>query len=129
MEVLLIKFSKFVFFIDGNKNRRWRPQDPQKQEEPYDGYKKCHAWSIAAFTDTFGCLFPLEITNVGSKRRMYVSSNVFREPEQFLSTGQHGVADMGYTSDGDIFEPFKKTQVHHECTRLNTIGIEEVTGW
>lgn len=47
-------FPKCVLFLDGNKNRRWRPKDPQQQKESYEEYKKSHPWSIAAFMDIFG---------------------------------------------------------------------------
>ena len=40
MHGLIIGFPKCVFFVDGNKNKRWQPIDPGTQARAYDGYKK-----------------------------------------------------------------------------------------
>ena len=40
MEGLILGFPCCVFFVDGNKNKRWRPGENHEQERAYDGYKK-----------------------------------------------------------------------------------------
>lgn len=65
MEGLVIGFTNCVFFIDGNKYRRWRPGDAAEQERAYDGYKKTHAWSIIVCCDLFGRFIQFYITDHG----------------------------------------------------------------
>lgn len=67
MEGLIIGFPSYVFFVYGNKNKRWRPDNREEQEIAYDRYKKSHTWAIVAFCDLFGKFIRLEITDKGAE--------------------------------------------------------------
>lgn len=112
IEGLIIGFSKCVFLVDGNKSKRWRPQDKEEQERAYDAYKRAHVFSILSFCDIFGRFIRLEITDKGaeSDRTLYVEFDVYRKKSVYLSTGQHGMADMGFAGDGDIVVPYKANE-------------------
>lgn len=89
MEGIIINFPKFIFFVDGNKNKRRRPKDNVKQKLDYDGYKKYHACSITSFTDIYRRFICSKILHVGleSDKTMYVMSDVYQNLERFLSNG------------------------------------------
>lgn len=80
IEGLIIEFQKCVFFVDGNKSRRWRPGDYQTKIEAYDGHKKHRAWSISVYNDIFGRFICLKISKGGaqSDRFMYTTSPVYQ---------------------------------------------------
>lgn len=98
------------FLIDGNINKRRGPGDDKLQKEAYDGYRKAHTWKISVLTDIFGRYIKVEISRVGDEtvRTMYTTSDVNMNPGMYLSTGQHGMADIRYTGDGRIIFQFKK---------------------
>lgn len=62
------------------------------------------------FTDIFGNYIKVEITRKGaeSDRIMYTTSDIYQNPDSYLSEEQHGMADMEYTGDGRIVFPFKR---------------------
>lgn len=111
-EGLIMGFPKCVFFVDGNKARRWRPGENSEQERAYDGYKKTHVWSILVFCDLFGAFTRIEISDKGaeSDRNFYTNSEVYKSTESFLSAGQHGMADMGFGGDGALVVPYKRNE-------------------
>lgn len=106
----MLNFPKSYFFVDGKKNKRYRPNDATERKEEYDGYEKCHAWTITAFTDIYERFVRTEITHVNSEndRTTYVLSEVYRYPHRFLSNSQHGMADVGYTYDEELVVRFEK---------------------
>ncbi|PXF49312.1 hypothetical protein BWQ96_00886 [Gracilariopsis chorda] len=91
MERLLVGFPFCVFFVDGNKSKRWRAGDEKEQETAYDGYKKCHCWALLVFCDIFGRFIRVEISDHGaeSDRSLYTNSDVHRNCESYLADGQH----------------------------------------
>ena len=137
IEGLIIGFPKCVFFVDGNKNRRWRPGENSEQERAYDGYKKAHAFSILVFCDIYGRFIRIEVSDKGaeSDRNMYTTSDVFKNSDESLSTGQHGMADMGFAGSGELVVPYKRNEstmwmyrsIYNKCIRkqrmVNEWGI------
>lgn len=98
MEELIISIPKCVFFIDGNKDKRWCPKSSHGQERAYDRYKKRHMWSILVYSDLFGRFISLEISDKGAKshRYIYTCSDVYRRSGDFSAGEQHGMANMGF---------------------------------
>lgn len=98
--------------MDGNKNRRWRPGDNHEQEFAYDGYKHAHVWAILVICDVFGRFIWLEMTDKGaeSDRTLYTESDVYRNSDQYLSLGHHGMADMAFAGVGELVVPFKTNE-------------------
>ena len=112
MEGLLLGFPRCIFFVDGNKNKRWRPGENQEQERAYDEYKKAHVWSVLVFCDLYGRFIRLEISDKGaeSDRNMYKSSEVYHNLSDFLAAGKHGMADMGFGGSGGLVVPYKRNE-------------------
>lgn len=104
MTGMITGFPDCFYLVDRNKNGRWRPEDNHEQERAYDGYKHAHLWAIMVFCDVFGRFIRLEMTAKGAEidRTLYTESNVYGDPDQNLSAGQHGMADMDFGKDGEL---------------------------
>lgn len=47
---------------------------------------------------------------VESDRNLYTSSDVHHNTELYISNGQHGMADMWFAVDGELFVPYKRNE-------------------
>lgn len=97
-----------AFFENANQNHRWLLQDVEEQERSYGGYKKSHCFSVIVSCDLSGRIIRIDMTNKGanSDRNMYMGLDMYKKREQFLSPGQHGMADMGPAGDGEVIVQF-----------------------
>lgn len=109
---LVIEFPQCVFFVDGNKSKRWRPNHNEEQGRAYDGYKKAHVWSVLVYCNFYGRFIRIEISDKGaeSDRSVYSESEVYKYPSTFLSPGQHRMAEMGFAGDGYLVVPCKTNE-------------------
>ena len=123
------------FFVDENENMRWRPGEIHEQERAYDGYKKAHVWSVLVFCDFYGRFIRLEIRDKGaeSDRNLYTSSEVYQNPGDFLATGRHGMADMGFCGSGALVAPDKRNEstewIHRSSYNKYIRGQRIVNEW
>ena len=82
----------FRFFVDGSKNRRWRPKDSEILERAYDGYKKVHVFSVMVLCDLLGLFIRIEIKDKGveSDRSIYVDSDIYKRRYPYISEHSTG---------------------------------------
>lgn len=59
---LINGFPGVVVFVDGSKQRAWRPQDPVLQEFVYDGHRHFRAYTVRFWCDVFGRCCRLDFT-------------------------------------------------------------------
>lgn len=77
--------------------------DSEEQVWTYDGHKKRHAFSVIVFCDVVGAFPRIEITDHGAEIdwNLFTGSEVYRNPEALMASGEHGMEDMGLSSDDD----------------------------
>lgn len=82
MRGLVCGFSNCVAFVDGTKQRIYRPMNEGIQEDNYCGQHHFTCHTPLHWTDIYGVIIRLDITGVGSEydRRLYNDRNVIRFP-------------------------------------------------
>lgn len=98
--------------MDGNKGRCFRSKDEDAQARKYDGYNKCHFYSTMVMTDIFGRYIWVETVNVDGEKdkSLYIASDVVTDSTRFLSSGEIGLADIGYKGFSRLEYPDKKSR-------------------
>lgn len=84
---LINVFAGVVFFVDGSKQRAWRPQDHVLQEFIYDGHHHFHAYNNLFRCDVFGRCWRFDFTLKGSMHdlKVYKNTAVGQNPEKLFT--------------------------------------------
>lgn len=86
MRGLINGFPQVVAFVDGSKQRAWRPVDDVEQEYIFDGHHHFHAYTVLFWCDVYGQCIRLDFTLKGSMqdRGMFNMTAVGRKPDHFF---------------------------------------------
>lgn len=116
MRGLVFGFENCVAFVDGTKQKAFRPKDKDLQEKRYDGHHHFHCFSVLLWTDVFGVIIHLDITLEGSRhdRGIYNISEPVRNPQTYFASEECAMGDTGFQGPGDhIVFPLKRNQSRH----------------
>lgn len=126
MRGLINGFPSVICFVDGTKQRAWRPTDDILQEYLFDGHHHFHAYSVLYWCNTFGECIRLDITMKGSQhdRGLYNESEPGKFPRRFFAFDENSrdwlervMVDTGFQGSGPIVAPFKANQGTHMSHR------------